>query len=64
MKTEDLNQECPECGCKDKSVSQTKKKAEHKNKSYNTVPHFDVGVVGVYAASKCGHILNTAKTGN
>jgi len=61
MKTEDLNQECPECGCKDKSVSQTKKKAEHQTQSYNPVPHFDVGVVGVIRCSKCGHIFEYCK---
>jgi len=61
MKTEDLNQECPKCGCKDKNVSQTKKKAPHITQAHNPVPHFDVGVVGVIRCTECGHIFEYCK---
>jgi len=59
MKTEDLNQECPKCGCKDKSISQTKNKETAVDICY--IPHIPDGVVGVIRCSECGHLFEYCK---
>nr|WP_319374871.1 TIGR04165 family Cys-rich peptide [uncultured Methanobacterium sp.] len=58
MKSEELNQACPVCGCKDKTVSQTKKKT-----SVDTcyIPHIPDGNVGVILCSECGHVFEYCK---
>ncbi len=59
MKTEDLNQACPECGCKDKSVGRKKNRKIGAEVCY--IPHLPEGTVGVIRCSECGHIFEYCK---
>jgi len=58
MKSEDLNQACPECGCKDKTISQRTKQT-----SVDTcyIPHIPDGKQGVILCSECGHLFEFCK---
>lgn len=59
MKTEDLNQACPKCGCKDKNVSKTVIRQNAIETCY--IPHFPEGRVGVIRCSECGYIFEVCK---
>ncbi|HHT19189.1 MAG: TIGR04165 family Cys-rich peptide [Euryarchaeota archaeon] len=59
MKTEELNQKCPKCGCQDKTVSQTLIKETFVDMCY--IPHIPSGVVGIIRCTKCGHIFEYCK---
>jgi Cys-rich peptide (TIGR04165 family) len=55
MKSELLNQPCPECGCVDKRISRKRNRAGNEDAFY--IPHIPEGDVGVMKCSECGHIF-------
>jgi len=55
MKCENLNQVCPECGCKDKRISRRRNSSASGDAFY--IPHIPQGSVGIIKCGECGHIF-------
>lgn len=55
MKSEEMNQKCPECGSTDKRISRRRNSKRGEDAFY--IPHIPEGDVGIIRCSECGHIF-------
>lgn len=55
MKAEELGQECPVCGTKDKRVCRRRYGKGNEDAFY--IPHVPQGHVGVIRCEECGHVF-------
>jgi len=59
MKAEYLNQNCPECGCKDKKISRRRNSRSNADAFY--IQHIPQGDMGIIKCDKCGHVFEYCK---